>query len=60
MHPITMPAAPEHAPHRTPALPLAWRVLAWAVAILACLAVFAMYTVPEFMVMLADQVWNCF
>ena len=55
-----MPAAPEHAPHRTPALPLVWRVLAWAVAILACLAVFAMYTEPEFMVMLADQVWNCF
>ena len=55
-----MPTAPEPVPHRTPALPLVWRVLAWAVAILACLAVFAMYTVPEFMVMLADQVWNCF
>ncbi len=55
-----MQVPPESRPHRTPALPLAWRVLAWVVAILACLAVFAMYTAPEFMVMLADQVWNCF
>jgi len=57
---ITMPTATEPVPHRTPALPLVWRVLAWAVAILACLTVFAMYTVPDFMVMLADQVWSCF
>lgn len=55
-----MQAAPEHIPHRTPALPLVWRVLAWVVAMLACLAVFGLYTAPEFMVMLADQVWNCF
>lgn len=57
---MNMPAASEQTPHRTPARPLVWRVLAWAAAILACLAVFAMYTMPEFMVMLADQVWNCF
>lgn len=55
MHP-----APDHPPDRPPALPLVWRVLAWAAAVLACLAVFGLYTVPEFMVMLADQVWNCF
>ncbi|MDP4077228.1 hypothetical protein [Acidovorax sp. A1169] len=55
-----MQAAPEPIPHRAPALPLVWRVLAWVVAIGACLAVFAMYTAPEFMVMLADQVWSCF
>ena len=29
-------------------------------AVLALLAVFALYTQPEFMVMLADQVWACF
>ncbi len=38
-------------------------MLAWAartVAVLATLAVFALYTRPEFMVMLADQLWSCF
>ena len=38
----------------------ALRWLAWAVAVLVCLAVFGMYTVPDFMVMVADQVWSCF
>lgn len=38
-----------------------WRAwLGWAAATLVCLAVFGMYTVPDFMVMLADQMWNCF
>lgn len=55
-----MQTAPKQIPHRAPALPLVWRLLAWTVAILACLAVFAMYAAPEFMVMLADQVWSCF
>lgn len=36
------------------------RWLGWAVAVLACLAVFGMYTVPDFMVVLADQLWSCF
>jgi len=36
------------------------RLLAWVAAVLVLLAVFAMYTVPGFMVMLADQVWACF
>lgn len=39
------------------------RALRWlggAVAVLLCLAVFGMYTMPEFMVMLADQMWACF
>lgn len=34
--------------------------LAGAAALLVLLAVFALYTQPEFMVMLADQVWACF
>lgn len=34
--------------------------LGWALAGLVCLAVFGMYSVPDFMVMLADQVWSCF
>jgi len=36
------------------------RWLAGAVAVLACLMVFGMYTAPDFMVMLADQMWACF
>ncbi len=55
-----MPAATESTTPSTPALPLVWRVLAWAAAILACLAVFGLYTDPEFMVLLADKVWSCF
>ena len=29
-------------------------------AVLLCLAVFGLYTAPDFMVMLADQMWSCF
>ena len=47
-----------------PSLSLRQRgVLAWALrlaAVAAALAVFALYTRPEFMLMLADQVWSCF
>ena len=52
---MNAPSAPP-APTVTPAL----RWLAWAVAVLFCLAVFGMYTVPDFMVMLANQMWACF
>ena len=38
----------------------AGRWLVGAAAVLACLAVFGLYTVPDFMVMLADQLWACF
>ena len=48
--------SPPPPPHR----PRWLRWLAWGVAVVLCLAVFALYTVPEFMVMLADQVWACF
>jgi hypothetical protein len=48
-------------PTTPPVRTLRWQVgLGWAVALLVCLAVFGMYTVPDFMVMLADQMWNCF
>lgn len=52
-------------PHPPPATsagrpPRILRALGWTVAVLACLAVFGMYTVPDFMVMLADQMWSCF
>jgi hypothetical protein len=36
------------------------RLLGWGAAVLILLAVFAMYTQPGFMVMLADQLWACF
>ena len=40
--------------------PRALRWLGGAVAVLLCLVVFGFYTLPEFMVMLADQMWACF
>ena len=49
-----MPALPP--PQQPP-----WRRwLATALALLALLAVFLLYSQPEFMLMLADQVWACF
>lgn len=35
-------------------------LLAWVTATAALLAVFALYTQPDFMVTLADQLWACF
>jgi type II secretory pathway component PulM len=35
-------------------------VLAWAAAVAVLAAVFALYTQPGVMVMLADQLWACF
>ncbi len=49
--------------HTTPttlALPFWLRALIWAVVLAILLAVFALYTRPEFMLTLADQVWACF
>lgn len=40
---------------------LRWRrTLAWALTLLALLAVFALYTRPDFLLTLADQLWACF
>ncbi len=50
------PAAPGSALRQRRALVWALR----AAAVLATLAVFALYTRPGFMVMLADQMWSCF
>jgi len=36
------------------------QLLAWALALLALLAVFALYTRPDFLLTLADQLWSCF
>ena len=36
------------------------QLLAWGAALLALLAVFALYTRPEFLLTLADQLWSCF
>jgi hypothetical protein len=55
---IAMNAPPTQQPATSVSPALRW--LAWAVAVLVCLAVFGMYTVPDFMVMVADQVWSCF
>jgi hypothetical protein len=36
------------------------KVMLYAAALLASLAVFGLYTQPDFMVMMANQVWACF
>jgi hypothetical protein len=36
------------------------KLLAYALALAALLAVFALYTRPEIMVTLADRLWACF
>ena len=36
------------------------RVLGWGVSALVLLGVFALYTRPDFLVTLANQVWACF
>lgn len=36
------------------------RRLLWPLAALVLLLVFAMYTQPEFMMQMANQVWACF
>ena len=36
------------------------KVVLWTLAIAATLAVFALYTRPAFLVMMADQIWACF
>ncbi|WP_440108165.1 hypothetical protein [Acidovorax sp. BL-A-41-H1] len=54
----TDPAATSTAPAAP--VPRALRWAAWVLATLVCLLVFGMYTAPDFMVMLADQMWACF
>lgn len=39
---------------------MALKVGLWAVAIIASLGVFALYTRPDFLVTLANQIWACF
>jgi hypothetical protein len=36
------------------------KLVAYSAAVLACLGVFALYTRPDFLVTLANQVWACF
>jgi hypothetical protein len=36
------------------------KVVLWLLAIIALLAVFALYTRPDFLLTVADQVWSCF
>ena len=42
------------------ALKIHRKLLAWAVAVAVSLGVFSLYVHPDFMVMLANQVWACF
>ena len=56
-----MPDPARHAAADTaPRTPRAIRWAVGAAAVLACLLVFGLYTAPDFMVRLADQVWACF
>lgn len=36
------------------------KLLAWTLAVAVSLGVFSLYLRPDFMVMLANQVWACF
>lgn len=40
--------------------PLLLKTVGWAAALAALLGVFALYTQPDFLVTLANQVWACF
>lgn len=39
---------------------MAKKLALWLLAGLALLAVFALYTRPEFLLTMADQLWSCF
>jgi hypothetical protein len=36
------------------------KIALWSLAVLASLGVFALYTRPDFLLTLANQVWACF
>jgi hypothetical protein len=36
------------------------KLLIWSGAVIVLLAVFAMYTRPDFLLTLANQIWACF
>ena len=36
------------------------KLAAWSLAIVGSLGVFALYTRPDFLLTLANQVWSCF
>lgn len=40
--------------------PLARQSAVWTLVALALLATLALYTRPDFLVQLADQLWSCF
>ena len=40
--------------------PVLTRSLMWAAVTIVLLAVFAMYLQPDFLVLLANQIWLCF
>jgi len=40
--------------------PLAIRTLVWTGMLLALAGVWSLYTQPDFLVKLADQLWSCF
>jgi len=39
---------------------VARKIALWALVVIASLAVFMLYTRPDFMLTLANQVWACF
>ncbi|MFN4118371.1 hypothetical protein [Acidovorax sp.] len=54
-------AAAPQLPANAAARGRSWKAWVWgSLAVIACLLVFGLYTAPDFMVMLADQVWACF
>jgi hypothetical protein len=41
-------------------MPISKRLLLWSLVTLILLGVFFLYTRPDFLVQLANQVWSCF
>ena len=36
------------------------KLMLWTLAVMVLLAVFTLYTRPDFLITVADQVWSCF
>jgi hypothetical protein len=41
-------------------MPVTHKFMLYSAAVLACVGVFMLYTRPDFLLTLADQLWSCF
>ena len=50
----------EHPQQKAPTLRAGYKLLLIAIAVAGLLGVFLLYTDPQFMITMADQLWACF